>query len=536
MSSLENNTQIDEKTLAIISEMEKEIESKDKEINRLKTELEFLKSQILNKNKKIYGSSSEQITDGQLHLFNEAEKEADTKIDEPTIEEITYSRKKATTNKKTKEESFANLETVVIEHKLDETKLFCDICNTELTVIGKKVTKKLAYQPAKLYVEEHVTYTYACKSCETESDEANIIQAECTKSFIPKSMASSELLSHILYLKYGHGLPLYRQESYFKMMNVNLSRQTLSNWVVKTSEELGYFYEALKEELIKQTYIQADETSVQVLKEDGKDAKSKKYMWMYKSGALEKPIIIYEYQKTRSSSCPKNFLKNFTGYLQTDGYEGYNKVENVKWISCLAHIRRKFYDIVSTLDAEGKRKSRAVIGLNYCTQLYNIEKDIKELYKDCDDYYKKRYEIRLKKSAPVIDEFINFVEKDLQDAIPRSALGKALEYAKKQLPKLKIFLEDGILEIDNNASERAIKPFVLGRKNWLFSNTPKGANASAIIYSIIETAKANNLQIEKYLTYIMNYIANVKTKDKKSLETIMPWSTDIPDDLKGVCK
>jgi transposase len=533
MCSLENNLQLDAKTLEVISQMEKEIDSKDQEINRLKTELEFLKSQVLNNKRKMYGASSEQISDGQLLLFNEAEKESDLKTEEPDIEEITYNRKKTRKDKKTKEESFENLETVVIEHKLDKSELFCDICESELTVIGKKTMKKLAYQPAKLFVEEHVTYTYACKSCEEESDEANIVRSQAPKSFLPKSMVSSELLSHILSLKYNYALPLYRQEKYFEMMNIKLSRQTLSNWVVRASVEFTPFYELLKEDLLKRNYIQADETTVHVINEDGKDAKAKKYMWMYRTGGREKPIILYDYQKTRSSSCPRNFLKGFNGYLQTDGYNGYNKVENVAWISCLAHIRRKFFEIVETLDDEAKKQSRALLGLNYCTKLYNIEKDIKQDYEYKDDYYEIRYKLRLAKSKLVLEEFINFVEEEIPNAVPRSSLGKALEYAKKQLPKLKIYLEDGRLEIDNNASERAIKPFVIGRKNWLFSNTPKGANASAIIYSIIETAKANGLQIEKYLTYIMNYIAKTDSKEKENLTLILPWSRDLPDDLKA---
>lgn len=554
MSSLENNPQLDEQTLELISRMEKELESKDKEIeskdkeieskdqeidnkeheiNKLKNELEFLKSQVLNNKRKMYGTSSEKISDDQLRLFNEAEKESNLKAEEPTIEEITYNRNKPRKNKKTMEESFENLETVVIEHKLDESELSCDICESELTVIGKKITKRLAYQPAKLYVEEHVTYSYACKSCEEESDEANIVTTKAPKSFLPKSMVSSELLSHILSLKYSYALPLYRQENYFKMMNIELSRQTISNWVIRSSDQFTPFYELLKEELIKSDYVQVDETTVQVIHEDGKNAKSKKYMWMYKTGGSKKPIILYDYQKTRASSCPKNFLKGFKGYLQTDGYNGYSSVENVEWISCLAHIRRKFFDIVDTLDDKAKTQSRALLGLNYCTQLYDIEREIRESHKHKDDYYEIRYKVRLEKACKVLEDFIKFVKEDIPNAVPKSALGRALDYADKQLPKLKIYLENGMLEIDNNASERAIKPFVIGRKNWLFHNTPKGANASATIYSIIETAKANGLQIEKYLTYIMNYIANAENKEKENLTSILPWSSDLPDDLKA---
>lgn len=218
--------------------------------------------------------------------------------------------------------------------------------------------------------------------------------------------------------------------------------------------------------------------------------------------------------------------------LQTDGYQGYNSVENVKHIYCLAHIRRKYFDIVSKLEGEALLNSRAVIGFNFCEHLYKIEKELKEKYQGNDDFYKKRYEIRLEKSAPIIEEFIKYVDIELKNALPRSPLGQALEYSRKLLPGFRTFLTDGSLEIDNNGAERAIKPFVLGRKNWLLCNTPKGARASAIIYSIAETAKANDLNVEKYLIYLMDVICNLDKKDTATLLKYMPWSKELPDELK----
>lgn len=218
--------------------------------------------------------------------------------------------------------------------------------------------------------------------------------------------------------------------------------------------------------------------------------------------------------------------------LQSDGYQGYNSVENVKHIYCLAHIRRKYFEIVSKLEGEALKSSRAVIGFNFCEQLYNIEKELREKYENDDDYYKKRYETRLEKSAPLIEEFIKYVDVELKSALPRSPLGQALEYSKKLLPSFRILLTDGSLEIDNNGAERAIKPFVLGRKNWLMCNTPKGARSSAVIYSVVETAKANGLIVEKYLVYLMDVLCNLEKKETDTLLKYMPWSRELPEELK----
>ncbi|MCT4592944.1 MAG: IS66 family transposase [Anaeromicrobium sp.] len=526
---------LDDKTQELIDRLNSEIESKENEldskdarIKSLEQENAVLKGIIKNNNKKIYGNSSEKIDSDQLSIFNEAEASGDLKTEEPAIEEITYTRKKS--SKKTKDESFEGLETVVIEHKLDDTA--CPKCNDDMHVIGKKSTKKLKFVPAKLYIEEHVVYSYACRECEKNDIAATIVSAKAPKSFIPKSMATNELLSHILYLKYSHAMPLNRQESYFKMLGANLSRQTLSNWVLKCAEAFDDIYRHMKIELLSRDYIHADETTVMVINEKGKECKSKKYMWLYKTGTSNKPVIIYDYQSTRSSTCAVNFLKGYCGYLQTDGYKGYGKVENVKWISCLAHIRRKFHNIIDGLDKEALKISRAYIGFEYCEQLYHIEKELKE-HELKKDYYDIRHNVRLEKSKQVLEDFISYVDIELPNAMKRSALEKALKYAKDELPKLRYFLEDGRIEIDNNSSERSIKSFVIGRKNWLFMNSRSGAKASARIYSILETAKANGLKIDKYLEYLMDKISNLDENKKQysTFKEMMPWSKHLPKDL-----
>ncbi|WP_425359760.1 IS66 family transposase [Clostridium beijerinckii] len=531
MDILDLENQLDEKTKLLISKMEEQIESKDKEIDNLKKELAFLKGQLLNKNRKIFGQSSEQVDSRQISLFNDAEKNSDLKIEEPTVEEITYTRKKSSSHSG-KKDNLSGLDRVIIEHKLDESEAVCDKCGNNLVVIGKKSKEILKYKPAELYIEEHISYTYACKNCEADADKVNIISAKILNAFLYKSMASNELLAHVVSMKYQYAMPLYRMESYFSMMDVNLSRQTLSNWIISCATELKPVFNYMKEELLKRDYIHADETYLKVIEENGKDSNSKRFMWLYRSGGIENPVILYDYQKTRSGSCAEEFLEGFSGYLQTDGYDGYNKVKNIKRLYCMAHIRRKFFEIISSLSPEALKQSHALEGFNYCEQLYEIEKELREQYMGSDDYYADRHIIRLKKSAPILKKFQEYVDNEIVDALPKSPLGKALAYAQKLLPYMRTFLTNGCLEIDNNAAERAIKPFVIGRKNWMFSKTSKGASSSALLYSIIETAKANGLVTEKYLVYLFEVLASSEIKERDILEKCMPWSENIPDQLR----
>ena len=528
----ENTKSLIEKMEAEINKKDKQLNSKDREIQNLKNELDYLKAVLANRNKKIFGASSEKVDPNQLSLFNEAEKHSDSKVEEPTLEEITYKRTKKN-NTTGKKDNLANLERKVIEHKLEGDDLKCKTCGEELVEIGVKSKKEIIkYVPAKLIIEEHIMYSYACKSCEKETGESNIISTESPKTVFYNSMASNELIAHTITLKYQHAMPLYRQQSYFDMMGATLSRQTLCNWTMSASKVLEPIYNYMKEDLLKRNYIHADETTLKVINDNGKDSNSKKYMWLYMSQTNNKPVILYDYQSTRSSSCPRKFLGNYSGYLQTDGYSGYNSVGGATRIYCLAHIRRKFHEIISNLDKEALKESRAVIGFNYCEQIYKLEKELREKYSSDPNYYDIRYKERNEKLAVILENFLEYIDKEIPVALPRSPLGKALDYAKKHVPSLKNVLLDGSLEVDNNAAEREIKPFVIGRKNFLFANTAKGATASSYLYSIIETAKANNLVIEKYLVYLFDNLINIDITDSECLESLMPWSNQIPDNLK----
>ena len=515
-----------------LSSKDKQLDSKEIEIQQLKNEIEFLKGVISNRNKKIFGKSSEQVDSNQLSLFNEAEKHSDSKVEEPTLEEITYKRAKKN-NTTGKKDNLANLERKVIEHKLEGDELKCKTCGDDLVEIGVKSKKEIIkYIPAKLIVEEHIMYSYVCKSCEKESIESNIISTKSPKTIFYNSMASNELIAHTITLKYQHAMPLYRQQAYFDMMGATLSRQTLCNWTMAAAKVLEPIYNYMKEDLLKRNYIHADETTLKVINDNGKDSSSKKYMWLYMSETDNRPVILYDYQSTRSSSCPRNFLRDYSGYLQTDGYSGYNSVSGATRIYCLAHIRRKFHEIVSNLDKDALKESRAIIGFNYCEQIYKLEKELRETYSSNINYYDIRYKERNEKLTIILENFSEYINKEIPEALPRSPLGKALEYAKKHVPSLKNVLLDGSLEVDNNAAEREIKPFVIGRKNFLFANTAKGATSSANLYSIIETAKANKLVIERYLVYLFNSLIKIDTTDSESLRNLMPWSNQIPDELK----
>ncbi|MCT4543149.1 MAG: IS66 family transposase [Vallitalea sp.] len=536
------NNELDEATKLLISKVEsmeeelnknkKELSAKDKEIQQLKNELDYLKGIISNRNKKIFGTSSEQIDTNQLSFFNEAEKHSDSKLEEPTLEEITYKRAKKS-NYTGKKDNLANLERVIIEHKLEGEDLNCKECGKELTPIGVKSRKEIIkYVPAKLIVEEHVMYSYACKTCERESGESRIISTESPKTIFYNSMASNELIAHTIILKYQHAMPLYRQETYFDMIGATLSRQTLCNWSMYAATALEPIYSHMKKDLLSRNYINADETTLKVINDNGKNSKSKKYMWLYMSNTNSRTVILYDYQSTRSSSCPKNFLGDFKGFLQTDGYNGYNSVSEATRVYCLAHIRRYFYNIIENLNEEALKNSRAAIGFNYCEQIYKLEKKLRETHSTDENYYDIRFKERTEKLAPIIDKFIEYVDVEIEDALPRSPLGKALNYAKKHLPGLKNVLLDGCLEVDNNSAERAIKPFVIGRKNFLFANTAKGAKSSTHIYSIVETAKANKLVVERYLVYLFDNLSKIDIKEDENLESLMPWSDKIPENMK----
>jgi len=333
-------------------------------------------------------------------------------------------------------------------------------------------------------------------------------------------------VAYIMSQKFVNALPLYRQEQDFARFGVTLSRQTLANWMLAGADWLEPVAERLIEHLLTRDILHADETTLQVLHESGRPAQAQSYLWLYRTGRDGPPIICYEYQPTRASAHPIAFLKKYRGYLHADGYQVYDSLTWLTLVGCWAHVRRKFTDALKALPASARatdKPSPAEEGKRFCDRLFEIERELH------DATPIERFTGRLQRSRPVLNAMKCWLERQGETMLPKSAFGHAITYCLNQWEKLTAFLKDGRLELDNNRSERSIKPFVIGRKNWLFANTAHGAKASAIIYSIIETAKENGLHPFAYLKYLFEQIPDCKTSD---LDRLLPWSATLPADCR----
>ena len=509
------------KRLEMLEKHNAELEAKLKKQQELEAKLKWFEEQFRLLQQKRFGISSEKTNPDQLELFNEAENEANPDLPEPTLESITYKqRRKKRGHRKMMLE---NLPVETIEYRLSPEEQVCSCCGGKLHEMSKEIRKEIEYIPAEVKVKEHVRFVYACRHCEHEEIETPIKTAPMLKPVISGSLVSPSIVSHIMTQKYSEGLPLYLQEKQFNRMGLALSRQTIANWMIYGADRwLIKLYDRMHELLLKLDIVHADETVLQVLREPGRSATSNSYLWLYRTGKEGPPIILYDYQETRAGENAKKFLNGFKGYLQVDGYAGYHKVPDVKLVGCWAHARRGFTDVLKSLPANSMKPVTATEGLDFCNQLFAVERRLKEL--DPEDRYKER----LKQSKPILDAFLAWLKIQEMKVLPKSGLGKAITYCLNQWDKLVAFLEDGRLEIDNNRSERSIKPVVIGRKNWIFANTPQGARASAIIYSIVETAKTNELNPYYYLRYLFEQLPNIGMTDENALDKLLPWSTTLP--------
>lgn len=355
------------------------------------------------------------------------------------------------------------------------------------------------------------TITYKCPVCGV------FHKQESPHLPIEGSIARASLLSQVITDKTANALPLYRQSEDYKRIGLNISRQTLSNWMIKGALLLEIIYLHMKKDLLSQNILHADETTVQVLNEAGKKASQKSYMWVYVSCFYDIQIAIYEYQSSRKGSNAKEFLSDFSGYLHVDGYKGYNQVENVTLVLCMAHLRRKFNDVYVLLPEDQKKSSNTATAMDYCNRIYSLDNKSKELSVEARFVYKQKY------IKPLMEEFNVWLKEKEETCGNASGYGKAINYASYHLPKVMNYLEDGKLELDNNRAERAVKPFVIGRKNWLFSNTPEGAESSAILYSIVQTCLLNKINPYSYLTEVLDILAN-KNITEINLDEIMPYN------------
>jgi len=491
-------------------------ETLEAELAGQRLELENLREQIRLLLHKRFGPSSERLSDDQLQLFNEAEdltdKEEATAAAAPIVVQ-------AHTRVRTGRRPLpASLPRVEVLHDLSAEEKICPLDGCELKRIGEETSEQLLVIPAKMQVLHHVRPKYACPRCQE-----GVKIAPPPPQVIPKSMASAGLLAYIAISKYADALPLYRQEKIFERWGVVLSRTTMANWMVQTGTALQPIVNLLRDDLLDDPYIQCDETRCQVLKEPGRPAQRQSYIWAQRGGAPGRPVILFDYDSSRGGEVPQRLFEGFSGYLQTDGYDGYNAVckNNPKIIrvGCLAHARRRFAEAVKAqIKSKGgagpSKLSLAHQGLGFIKELYKIEKEIR------GQSAPERKAAREAQARPILDKIETWLQGARDQAPPKSLTGRALGYLHDQWNNLTRYLEDGRLEIDNNRIENAIRPFVIGRKNWLFSDTVKGAEASANIYSVIETAKANGLDPYRYFLHLLTELP--KAQRVEDFEKLLP--------------
>ena len=492
------------------------------QVDELAAKLKWYEEQFRLGQQKKFGASSERTNPDQLQLFNEAELEANPAQPEPTVETITYERKK---ERRQREDLTEHLPVETIEYHLPEAEQVCPCCGGSLHAMSTEVRQELKIVPAEVKVVRHVRHVYACRRCEREGTQTPVITAAMPNPAAPGSLASPSILAHIMTEKYVDAMPLHRQEQQFARLGVPLSRQTLANWTISAADRwLQPLYDRMHTHLLVQPVLHADETPLQVLREPGRAAQTPSYLWLYRTGRIGPPIVLYEYKPTRGGEHPRAFLAGFGGYLHVDGFPGYHKVAGVTLVGCWAHARRKFDEALKALP-DGKQKAAVTAGegLAFCNRLFAIERDIR------DATAEERLRVRREQSRPVVDAFSAWLRAQRPRVLPKSTLGQAIAYCQNQWDKLEVFLQDGRLELDNNRSERSVKPFVIGRKNWLFANTPRGARASATIYSVIETARENGLNPTAYLTWLFEELPQLDDlKDSAALDRFLPWSQSLP--------
>ena len=511
-------------TAAEVAVLENKIQEQQAQIEELKRKLDHMNEVFANAQRARFGQSSEKasyvMAEGQMSLFNEAEKEQDHKAEEPTEETFTvkaHARKK----KRTLEEMTANLTEKEILLELPEGQRVCGKCGGTFKAIGKKfVRHELQVIPRQVKLLAYYTVTYACDHCEKDTGFAHIANVKPPVPLMKHSLASPSSVADIMAKKYADGLPLARQEKIWAREGVELSRATMANWVIQCSQTwLKPLYKHMKQRLLEQTVIHADETVVQVLKEDGKPATSESRMWVYASGERSTtPIRIFEYQPDRSGKRPESFLRGFTGCLVTDGYAGYNQVAKVTHCGCWAHMKRKWREAMP--DGATVKTSKAAVGFQYCNKLFALEKKCAHL----NDKLRKEY--RQNFILPVLEGYFCWL--NTLNPEKGSKLADAVTYARNQKAALTVFVEHGDVPISNNLAENAIRPFAVGRKNWLFCDTVKGAESSAIVYTMVETAKANGIDPYDYLFYVLSVLPYYgKSVSHELLEAQMPWSSEV---------
>lgn len=510
----------------MIFELCEKVDEVCKDYENSELENKLLRERIRQLQHQIYGRKSEKyilddvFSPTALFEINGADDQRSESIENEEEKIIIPEHKRKKGGRKSLPEEFPRVEVI---HDLSEEEKICG-CGCQRIRIGEEVSEQLEMEPAQFRVIRHIRYKYACRNCEGVGNgegEGAVRIAPVPLQLIPKSIASPSLLSYIFVNKYCDALPFYRQEKVFHRIGFEISRATMCHWAVKVADKCKELLELMRLELLSGSLINIDETTLQVLHEPGRRFDSKSYMWVFRGGAPGKPVYVYIYADTRSGDVASNFLGSYRGYVQSDGYSGYDfldRQEGIIHVACWAHVRRKFKEVIQAggqISGEGG-DGLAHKALEMIRQLYRIEKEAVVNGLDADGLYKERQ----KRSKPFLEKFELWLKENAPKAPPKSLLGKAFSYTLSQWHRLVRYVLDGSLRMDNNLAENAIRPFVVGRKNWLFNDQPDGASASATFYSFIETAKANGLEPYKYLCYLFDRLPFANSNE--DLQKLLP--------------
>ncbi len=509
--------------------------SQQEQLDNIDHTLQLVLEQMADLKRHRFGRSSEkhgtedQISfmevDGKIVFFNESEAVAAEENAQEEPESV--SRRKPEKKQGKREEDLNGLPVVVVEHSMTDEELEDKFGKDGWKQLPDEVYRRYSFTPAKIEVEEHHVKVYAGK--ETEE----VIKAPHPQALLRGSLVSPSLEAAVMNAKYVNAVPLYRQEQEFERYGLHISRQNMANWTIQCADRyLAVLYDYLHEKLYGYHVLQADETPVLVNK-DGRPAGAKSYMWVYRTGRMytECQIVLYEYQKTRNASHPREFLKDFSGVCVTDGYQVYHTVEeereDLKIAGCWSHARRRFDEAVKALPKAKQKDSRAYLALTMIQAIYREEKLLKDLPAE------ERMIRRQLNVKPLVEAYFVWVRENLPKVPQKSKTWEGFNYSLSQEKYLKVFLDDGEVPMDNNAAEQSIRGFCIGKKNWVMIDTIAGAKSSAIIYSIAETAKANNLKPYDYFEYLLTEIPkHLDDTDRSFLDDLLPWSPSLPENCR----
>lgn len=517
--------------------MQEQLDSLTKETHELNEKMQLMMEQLILAKNHRFGRSSEKMSDmnqisfmevdGNIVFFNEAEAECNLDLEEPEDLEVKPARGIKTKGKR--EQDMSGLPVIRIDHYMTEDELTSEFGKNGWKQLPDAISRKYHFVPAKVEVCEHHIGVYAGK------EDGHVVKARHPKSLLHGSTVSASLAAAIMNGKYVNACPLNRMEQEFERYGLSIDRKNMANWMIRLAEEyLGIFYDYLHEKLYDYHVIQADETPV-IVNRDGRKAGAKSYMWVYRSGYMypDKQIVLYEYQRTRNASHPRTFLKNYSGICVTDGYQVYHTVEkeleDLTIAGCWVHGRRRFDEALKTIPASAQKNSEAYIIMKQIQAIYREEGKLKEL--SSDERLKQRQAI----VKPLVDALFVYLKQKDSSVPSKGKLRDGFTYMLNQEKYLKVFLTDGDVPIDNNASERAIRGFCIGKKNWQVIDTINGAKASAIIYSIAETAKANNLKPYEYFEYLLTELPeHLDDIDRSFMDNLLPWSSNLPEYIRKV--